>query len=162
MRHNTCHGVCSLCSPERLLDCACCGVGLLQALEELKGGKKTHSVFDSEAPRPMCISNPNLAKWGKMSSIPRCKSSLVLNGKAPSSTYKHCSISYAVSFLDLNIAGVWLQIFPSAKCSLAVVITQSIGMSHSFRTIPRVSVNAVIRNRKSTGAMLSPCRTPTV
>ena len=49
-----------------------------------------------------------------MSSIPHCKSSLVPNGKAPSSTYNHCSISYAVSFLDLNIAHVWLQIFPSA------------------------------------------------
>jgi hypothetical protein len=29
-----------LWSPERLLDCTCCGVGLLQALEELKGGEE--------------------------------------------------------------------------------------------------------------------------
>jgi hypothetical protein len=34
--------------------------------------------------------------------------------------------------LDLNIAGVWLQIFPSAMCSSAVVITRSNGMSRSF------------------------------
>jgi hypothetical protein len=52
--HATVCGVCSLCSPGCLLDCACRDVGLLQALEELRGGEKTHSVFDSKVPCPMC------------------------------------------------------------------------------------------------------------
>ncbi len=48
---------------EGALDQTGCGVAVLRVLEELGGGKKTHSVFDGDAPRPMCISRPNLPKW---------------------------------------------------------------------------------------------------
>jgi hypothetical protein len=65
-----------------------------------------HSVLDVNAPCPMCMSNPNLPKWWCIKSIPLCRSPLVLNGNAPSLTYKHCIISYAVNFVDLNMVGV--------------------------------------------------------
>ena len=52
-----------MCTAEGALDQAGGGVAVVRALEELGGGKKTHSVFDGDAPRPMCISRPNLPKW---------------------------------------------------------------------------------------------------
>ena len=36
---------------------------VLCVLKELEGRKKTHSVFDGDAPCPTCISRPNLLKW---------------------------------------------------------------------------------------------------
>ncbi len=50
------------------------------------GGGGTHLVFDSNVLHPICISNLNRGKWWWINSIPRCRSSLVPNGKAPSST----------------------------------------------------------------------------
>ena len=52
-----------ICTTEDALDQAGGGVAALHVLEELGGGKKTHSVLDGDAPRPMCISSPNLLKW---------------------------------------------------------------------------------------------------
>ena len=52
-----------ICAAEGALDQASGGVAALHALEELGGGEKTHSVFDGDAPRPICISRPNLLKW---------------------------------------------------------------------------------------------------
>ena len=131
-------------------------------VEELRGEKKTHSVLDSDFSHPMCISNPNLPKWWYISSIPFLRSSLVPNGNAPSSTYRHCSISYAVSFFEANMDCVWLQILSSIKLSLAAVITVRMGIYCCFHTVSRISANAVMRKRNRTGAMLSPCCTPTV
>ena len=121
-----------------------------------------HSVLDSDVPRPMCISNPNRPKCWYIISMPLMRSSLVPNGNAPSLTYKHCSISYAVRLFDVNMTGVWLQIRPSIRLLLAAVITVTMGIFCCFHTISSVSANAVMRKRNRTGAMLSPCCTPTV
>ena len=55
-------GECVAHATECTLNGAGCSACLLQALEELWREKKTHSVFDSDVPCPMCISNPNRAK----------------------------------------------------------------------------------------------------
>jgi len=129
---------------EGLLDCCGSCNAVLGVLEELWGvGKKTHSILDCDAPRPMCISSPNLPKWWYISSIPFLRSSLVPNGNEPSSMYRHCSISYEVSFFEANMAGVWLQILPSIKLLLAAVITVRMGISCCFHTISRVSASAL-------------------
>ena len=118
--------------------------------------------MDSDVPLPMCISNPNRPKCWFIIFIPLMRSFLVPNGNAPSSTYKHCSISYAVRFFDVNMAGVWLQICPSIRLLLAAVITVTMGISCCFQMILSVLENVVMRKRNRTGAMLSPCRTPTI
>ena len=118
--------------------------------------------MDCDVPRPMCISNPNRPKWWYISSMPFVRSYLVPNGNAPSSTYRHCNISYAVSFFDANMAGVWLQICLSIRLFLPAVITVTMGISCCFQTTASVLANAVTRKRNRTGAMLSPCCTPTV
>ena len=101
---------------------------VMGVVEELGGGRNTHSVLDSDVPCPMCISSPNCPKWWYIRFMPLMMSSLVPNGNAPSSTYTHCSILHAVSLLEANMAGVWLQSWPSAKWLLAAVITVTMGM----------------------------------
>ncbi len=126
------------------------------------GGKKKHSVLDVDVPRPKCISNPNLPKWWFISSIPFSRSPLLPNRNAPSSMYRHCRISYAISFVDLNMVGVWLQIFPLIRLSSLAVITLRMGISCCLQTVLRVSANAVMRKKNRTGAMLSPWHMPTL
>ena len=108
------------------------------------------------------MSRPNRAKWWYMRFIPWIISSRVSNGNAPSSTYKHWKISNVVSDLDLYIACVWLHTCPSSMASAFVVITFNTGIPFCFHTVSSDSANAFIMNKNSTGAMLSPWRTPTV
>ncbi len=67
-----------------------------------------------------------------------------------------------MSDFNKNIVGVWLHILPSLSLSSAVVITFRIGIPCCFHTISSVSANTVMRKRKRTKVMLSPCQTPTV
>ncbi len=60
------------------------------------------------------------------------------------------------------MAGVWLHILPLLSLSSVVVIMLRIGIPCCFHAISGVSANAVMRKTKRTGAMLSPCQTPTV
>ncbi len=85
------------------------------------------------------------------------------NGNAPSLSYRYCKILYAVSFFDVNMDIVWLQIYLTIRLSLLVVIILRKGISCCLQTISRVSTNnAGIRKRNRTGAMLSLCHTPTL
>ena len=103
------------------------------------GGKKMHSSLDVDAPRPMCISNPNLPKWWYINYIPLCGLPLVPNGNTPSLTYRHCRILYAVNFVNLNMVGVWLHIFPTIILLPLAFITLAMGISCCLQTISRVS-----------------------
>ena len=94
---------------------------------------------------------------------PRAMSDRVLNTKAPSSTYRHCRISYAERVRDVYWLMEWLLIaaLPSKRASSDAVCTVTTPMPWFFHSISRVSANADMRNKNSTGAILSPSRTPT-
>ncbi len=84
--------------------------------------------------------------------------------KAQSSTYRHWKISTAVRSRARYSLGECPRIFPLPAVNLVPVTdcTVQTSMPASFHAISSVSAKADMRNRKSTGAMLSPCCTPTV
>jgi hypothetical protein len=96
------------------LDCAGRNVGFLQALEELRGGEEDEFCLRLRGAASNVHFQPESCKVVKDEFHPALQVLPRPEWKGAVVPYKHCSISYAVSFLDLNIVGVWLQIFPSA------------------------------------------------
>ncbi len=96
--------------------------------------------------------------------IPWIKLSREEKMKAPSSTYRHWKISTAVRSRARYSLGECPCIFPLPAVNLVPVTycTVQTSMPASFHATSSVSAKADMRNRKSTGAMLSPCHTPTV
>ena len=67
------------------------------------------------------------------------------------------------AFIDFYWALVWLFMTPSSfsKSSSGPCWDRIIFRPFSSQTSPRISEKAFIKNRNNTGAMLSPCLTPT-
>jgi len=99
-----------------------------------------------------------------MRSIPWIKLSREEKMKAPSSTYRHWKIWTVVRSRARYSLGECPRIFLLPAVNLVPVTDHTVqtSMPASFHATSSVSAKADTRNRKSTGAMLSPCRTPTV
>ena len=122
-------------------------------------GKKTHYVLESLELDPMCICNPKRLKCWNTRLDPISMSFLVSKANAPSSTYSTHNILKRVPWE--NVFAGWLVIIPEEwgelLCCLNLIIFKSF-LTHSFSV---VSENAIMTNKKSMGATLSPCFTPT-
>ena len=60
--------------------------GIVRVVKKPGGGENMLSVFDGFFPVPMCISNPNWAKWSERRVTPFLMSVLDSKTNAPSST----------------------------------------------------------------------------
>ena len=119
------------------------------------------SVLDfSLCSLPQCISRPSEAKVSLMMFVPLVASSLVLNGKAPSSRYSICVISCDSPFL--KFARLCPVSCPFGRFAVGVCSVWTFGRFAADHFLSSVSANAVMMNRKMTGERLSPWRTPTV
>ena len=129
------------------------------SLKNPGAGKKTASVFDALVALPTCISRPNLANYRQMTAEP--SSIYFLEGKAKTltSTYNIQNMSKRVPSEKVRL--LWLMMLPFERGELSC--RQSCRGVRPFMVHSplRVSANPIIMNRKRTGAMLSPCLTPT-
>ena len=122
-------------------------------------GKKTHYVLESFDLEPMWICNMRrLNCWNTRLDL-ITMSFLVSKANAPSSMYIIQIILKRVPWE--NVFAWWLVILPEdwgeLLCRLNLIIFKSF-ITHYFSI---VSANAIMINKKSTGAELSSCLTPT-
>ena len=130
-------------------------------LKKPGGGENTHSVFEEFFFVPMCISSPNQAKWSERRVIHL--SMPVLDSKkinAPLSTYSMQNISKSIP--DEKVPGRWLTNCPFDLGELSFHENWALLSPRAVHSSSSISEKAIIKNINSTGAIMSPCLTPTL
>ena len=133
--------------------------GSVSVLKEPGGGKNTHSVFDDFSSLPTCISSPNRAKCLVRRVGPFSVSVLDSKTNVPSSTYSMQNNSNIIT--DEKVLCQWLTNYPVDLGEFSMLANWTLLSSRDVHLSSSVLVKAIIKNRNSTGAMLSPCFTPT-
>ena len=133
--------------------------GSVCVLKKLGGGENTHSVFEFF----FCANVHFEAKPSEVirkEGDPSLDVGPELRKNAPSSTYSMHNISNSVPYE--KVPGMWLTNSPVDLGGLSLRANWYLLSPRAFHSSSSVSAKAIIKNRNSTGAVMSPCLTPTL